>query len=146
MLTSRARLSVGVFSLGVHRLTCRRKRGVREVILSVRVVIKHHLLYTTLSHHSFVIDRHREKKPVITHQEPDAKLTEEPLVVLVVLFVIKLDVVQRVVRGGQAHLTTSVHLKLTLFCMYFCLFEKAGWIWRGGERQQRGREDMRESY
>ena len=37
MLTSRARLSVGVFSLGVHRLTCRRKRGVREVILSVRV-------------------------------------------------------------------------------------------------------------
>ncbi len=68
---------------------------------------------------------------MITHQEPDAKLTEEPLVVLVVLLVIELDVVQRVVGGGQAHLTTPVQLKLTLFCMYFCLLEKAGWTWRG---------------
>lgn len=110
-----------------------------------RVVIGQCALYTSLSHDSFVIDTHR-KKPVITHQEPDAKLTEEPLVMLVVLFVIELDVVQRVVRGGQAHLTTSVHLKLTLFCVYFCLFEKAGWIWRGGERQQRGREDIGGSY
>lgn len=56
-----------------------------------------------------------------THQEPDAKLTEEALVVLVVLLVVKLDVVQRVVGGRQAHLTTPVQLKLTLFCMNFSL-------------------------
>lgn len=69
----------------------------------------------------------QEKACDYTHQEPDAKLTEEPLVMLVVLLVIKLDVVQRVVRGGQAHLTPPVQLKFTLFCMYFCLLEKAGW-------------------
>lgn len=63
---------------------------------------------------------------MITHQEPDAKLTEEPLVMLVVLLVIKLDVVKRVVGGGQAHLTAPVQLKLTLFCMYFCFLQKAG--------------------
>lgn len=68
---------------------------------------------------------------MITHQEPDAELTEEPLVVLVVLLVVKLDVVQGVVGGGQAHLTTPVHLKLALFCMNFCLLEKTGGIWRG---------------
>lgn len=68
---------------------------------------------------------------MITHQEPDAKLTEEPLVVLVVLLVIKLDVVQGVVGGGQAHLTAPVQLKLTLLGVYFCLLEKAGWIWGG---------------
>ncbi|TNN84171.1 hypothetical protein EYF80_005498 [Liparis tanakae] len=62
--------------------------------------------------------------------EPDAELTEEPLVVLVVLLVVELDVVQRVVGGGQAHLTTSVHLKLPLFCVNLCLLEKAGWKWR----------------
>lgn len=48
-----------------------------------------------------------------THQEPDAKLTEEPLVVLVVLFVVEVDVVKGVVGGRQAHLTTPVQLKLT---------------------------------
>lgn len=63
---------------------------------------------------------------MITHQEPDAKLTEEPLVMLVVLFVIKLDIVKRVVGGRQAHLTTSVQLKLTLFCVYFCFLKEAG--------------------
>lgn len=74
---------------------------------------------------------------MVTHQEPDAELTEEPLVVLVVLLVIKLDVVQRVVGGRQAHLTTPVQLKLTLFCMYFCLLEKAGRIRGGSEGLQR---------
>lgn len=63
---------------------------------------------------------------MITHQEPDAKLTEETLVVLVVLLVIKLNIVQGVVGGGQAHLTTPVQLKLTLFRMYFCFFKEAG--------------------
>lgn len=61
----------------------------------------------------------------ITHQKPDAKLTEEALVVLVVLLVIELDVVQRVVGGRQAHLTTLVQLKLTLLCIDFCLCQKA---------------------
>lgn len=51
---------------------------------------------------------------MITHQEPDAKLTEEPLVMLVVLLVIKLNVVEGVVGGGQAHLAASVQLKLAL--------------------------------
>lgn len=41
---------------------------------------------------------------------------------LVILFVIKLNVVQRVVGGRQAHLTTPIQLKLTLLCMNFCLF------------------------
>ena len=68
---------------------------------------------------------------MITHQEPDAKLTEEPLVMLVILLVVKLNIVQRVVGGRQAHLTTPVQLKLTLLCMYFCLLKKAGWKWRG---------------
>lgn len=63
---------------------------------------------------------------MITHQEPDAKLTEETLVVLVVLLVIKLNIVQGVVGGRQAHLTTPVQLELTLFCVYFCFFKKAG--------------------
>lgn len=67
---------------------------------------------------------------MITHQEPDAKLTEEALVVLVVFLVIKLDVVQGVVGGGQTHLTTPVQLKLTLLCMNFCLLQKAAWMWR----------------
>lgn len=58
---------------------------------------------------------------MITHQEPDAKLTEEPLVMLVVLLVIKLNIVEGVVGGGEAHLTASVQLKLTLLCVYFCL-------------------------
>lgn len=66
---------------------------------------------------------------MITHQEPDAKLTEQTLVVLVVLLVVKLDVVQRMVRGRQAHLTTLVKLKLTLFCMNFCLLEQTVWTW-----------------
>lgn len=61
------------------------------------------------------------EKPVITHQEPDAKLTEEPLVMLVVLLVIKFNIVEGVVGGGEAHLTASVQLKLTLLCVYFCL-------------------------
>lgn len=58
---------------------------------------------------------------MITHQEPDAKLTEEPLIMLVVLLVIKLNIVEGVVGGGKAHLTASVQLKLTLLCVYFCL-------------------------
>lgn len=45
---------------------------------------------------------------------------------LVVLFIIKLDVVQGVVGGGQAHLTAPVQLKLALLGMNFCLFEEAG--------------------
>lgn len=60
---------------------------------------------------------------MITHQEPDAKLTEEALVVLVVLLVIKFDVVQGVVGGGQAHLTTPIQLELSLLCVNFCLFQ-----------------------
>ena len=67
---------------------------------------------------------------MITHQEPDAELTEEALVVLVVLLVIELDVVQGVVGGGQAHLTAPVHLKLSLFCVNLCLLQKAVWMWR----------------
>lgn len=66
----------------------------------------------------------------ITHQEPDAKLTEETLVMLVVLLVIKLDVVKRVVRGRQAHLTTPVQLKLPLFSVDFCLLQKTERAWR----------------
>lgn len=58
---------------------------------------------------------------MITHQEPDAKLTEEPLVMLVVLLVIKFNIVEGVVGGREAHLTASVQLKLTLLCVYFCL-------------------------
>lgn len=77
----------------------------------------------------------KREKPTITHQEPDAELTEKPLVMLIVLLVIKLDVVQRVVGGRQAHLTTAVQLKLTLFCMYFRLLQKAGGIRGGWERR-----------
>lgn len=62
---------------------------------------------------------------MITHQEPDAELTEEPLVMLIILLVVKFDVVQRVVGCGQAHLTAPVELELTLFCVYFCFLEKA---------------------
>lgn len=61
-----------------------------------------------------------------THQEPDAELAEEPLVMLVVLLVVKLDVVQGVVGGGQAHLTPPVQLKLTLLGVNLSLFEEAG--------------------
>lgn len=59
---------------------------------------------------------------MITHQEPDAKLTEEPLVMLVVLLVIKLNVVKGVVGGGEAHLTTPVQLKLALLGVNFRFF------------------------
>lgn len=62
---------------------------------------------------------------MITHQEPDAKLAEEPLVVLVVLLVVKLNVVQRVVGGRQTHLTTPVQLKLPLLCVDFCFLKEA---------------------
>lgn len=62
----------------------------------------------------------------ITHQEPDAELTEEPLVMLIILLVVKLDVVQGVVGRGQAHLTAPVELKLTLFGVYFRFLEEAG--------------------
>lgn len=68
---------------------------------------------------------------MITHQEPDAELTEEPLVMLIILLVVKFDVVQRVVGRGQAHLTAPVELKLPLFCVYFCFLEKAECSSRG---------------
>lgn len=67
-----------------------------------------------------LISRQTRSTPVITHQEPDAKLTEEPLVMLVVLLVIKLNVVEGVVGGGEAHLTAPVQLKLTLLGVNFC--------------------------
>lgn len=108
MLTSRARLSVGVFSLGVHRLTCEYDQSNAYFSLQASILTGY------------------RARSFITHQKPDAKLTEEALVVLVVLLVIKLDVVQRVVGGRQAHLTTLVHLKLTLLCIDFCLLQKAG--------------------
>lgn len=72
-----------------------------------------------------------QKQPAKTHQEPDAKLTEEALVVLVILLVVKVDVVQRVVGGRQTHLTTPVQLKLTLFGVNLCLFQQAGRAWSG---------------
>lgn len=39
---------------------------------------------------------------------------------LVVLLVIKLNVVEGVVGGGEAHLTAPVQLKLTLLGVNFC--------------------------
>lgn len=68
---------------------------------------------------SFYVDSQRPF--FTTHQKPDAKLTEEALVVLVILLVVKLNVVQGVVGGRQAQLTTLVQLQLTLFCIDFCL-------------------------
>lgn len=59
---------------------------------------------------------------VYPYQEPDAKLTEQSLIMLVILFVVKFEVVQRMVGSGEAHLTPSVHLKLPLLCMDLCLF------------------------
>lgn len=59
---------------------------------------------------------------MITHQEPDAKLAEEPLVMLVILLVIKLNVVEGVVGGGEAHLTAPVQLELALLGVNFCFF------------------------
>lgn len=44
---------------------------------------------------------------------------------LVILFVVKFQVVQGVVGGGEAHLTPSVHFKLPLLCMDLCLFQQA---------------------
>lgn len=62
---------------------------------------------------------------MITNQEPDAELAEEPLVMLIILLVVKFNVVQRVVGRGQAHLTAPVELKLALLGVYFCFLEKA---------------------
>lgn len=59
---------------------------------------------------------------MITHQEPDAELTEEPLVMLVIFLVIKLNVIKGVVGGREAHLTASVQLKLALLRVNLCFF------------------------
>lgn len=99
MLTSRAKISVGVFSLGVHRLTCRCEHTNQLGSLGFNeLVIAGCVLHTSLSHGSLLLTDW--EKPVMTHQEPDAELTEEPLVVLIILFVVKFDVVQRVVGRG----------------------------------------------
>lgn len=98
------------------------------------LVIWGRALHTSLSHNPPCYWQ-IQRKPLITHQEPDAELAEEPLVVLVVLLVVELDVVQRVVGGGEAHLATSVHLKLALFRVNFCLLQKAEWTGRGQHKR-----------
>lgn len=59
-----------------------------------------------------------------SHQEPDAELTEQSLVMLVVLFVVKLQVVQGMMGWRQTHLTPAVQLKLPQLRMDFGLFQQ----------------------
>lgn len=59
-----------------------------------------------------------------SHQEPDAELTEQPLVMLVVLFVVKLQVVQGMMGWRQTHLTAAVQLKLPQLSVDFGLFQQ----------------------
>lgn len=69
MLTSRARLSVGVFSLGVHRLTCTRVRAISQGTVTFnRAVITGRVLYTSLSQPSLpLIERQGEYNSLWLH-------------------------------------------------------------------------------
>lgn len=78
---------------------------------------------------------------MITHQEPDAKLTEKPLVMLVVLLVIEFNVVEGVVGGGEAHLTAPVQLELTLLGVNFCFFQKTSERRRRRDWERMSREE-----
>lgn len=44
----------------------------------------------------------------ISHQEPDSKLAQEALIMLVIIFIIKVCVVQGVMGRGEAHLSPAV--------------------------------------
>lgn len=60
-----------------------------------------------------------------TYQEPDSKLAQKPLIMLVIIFVIKICVVQRMMRGRQAQLPPAIELVLSLLSMEFSLFQQA---------------------
>lgn len=60
-----------------------------------------------------------------TYQEPDSKLAQKPLIMLVIIFVIIICVVQRMMRGRQAQLPPAIELVLSLFSMEFSLFQQA---------------------
>lgn len=61
----------------------------------------------------------------LSHQEPYSELTEQPLVVLVVVLVVEVGVVQGVVGGGQTQLPPPVQLVLPLLRMELRFFQQA---------------------
>lgn len=66
-----------------------------------------------------------EKRARISHQEPDSKLAQEALVMLVIIFIIKVCVVQGVMGRGEAHLSPAVEFMLPLLSMKLCFLQQA---------------------
>lgn len=61
----------------------------------------------------------------ISHQEPDSKLAQEALIMLVIIFIIKVCVVQGVMGRGEAHLSPAVEFMLPLLSMKLCFLQQA---------------------
>lgn len=61
----------------------------------------------------------------ISYQEPDSKLAQETLVMLVIIFIIKVCVVQGVMGRGEPHLSPAVEFILPLLSMKLCFLQQA---------------------
>lgn len=66
----------------------------------------------------------KSKSAQWTHQEPDSKLAQKTLVMLVIIFVIEVGVIQRVMGRGEAQLPSPVEFILPLLCMKLSFFQQ----------------------
>jgi len=67
----------------------------------------------------------QEKRARISYQEPDSKLAQKALVMLVIIFIIEVCVVQGVMGRGEAHLSPAVEFMLPLLSMKLCFLQQA---------------------